>query len=83
MNYPAASSGVSSKALTIRNIPNDLYKIIARMAQQNRRSIQQHVKNEDLTPCLYRVFTPIPSERFSQVHPWKMAWSKHHKNHIL
>ncbi|MBW1910791.1 MAG: hypothetical protein JRJ11_14840 [Deltaproteobacteria bacterium] len=31
------------KAFTIRNIPDDLYRIIARMAQRNRRSIQQQV----------------------------------------
>ena len=31
------------KALTIRNIPDDLYRLIARIAQRNRRSIQQQV----------------------------------------
>ena len=31
------------KAFTIRNIPDDLYRIIARIAQRNRRSIQQQV----------------------------------------
>jgi plasmid stability protein len=31
------------KVLTIRNIPEDLYRIIARLAQRNRRSIQQQV----------------------------------------
>lgn len=31
------------KALTIRNIPDDLYRIIARIAQRNRRSMQQQV----------------------------------------
>lgn len=31
------------KAFTIRNIPDDLYRIIARMAQRNRRSIQQQI----------------------------------------
>ena len=31
------------KTLTIRNIPDDLYKTITRIAQQNRRSIQQQV----------------------------------------
>ena len=29
------------KVLTIRNVPDDLYRIIARLARQNRRSIQQ------------------------------------------
>ena len=29
------------KVITIRNIPDDLYKIIVRLAKQNRRSIQQ------------------------------------------
>lgn len=32
---------VTMKVLTIRNVPEDLYKIIARLARQNRRSIQQ------------------------------------------
>ncbi|MBN1850228.1 MAG: hypothetical protein JW932_16775 [Deltaproteobacteria bacterium] len=31
------------KTLTIRNVPDDLYKTISRIAQQNRRSIQQQV----------------------------------------
>ncbi len=31
------------KTLTIRNIPDDLYKIIIQIAQRNRRSIQQQV----------------------------------------
>ena len=31
------------KSLTIRNVPDDLYKTITRIAQQNRRSIQQQV----------------------------------------
>ncbi len=31
------------KALTIRNIPEDLYRVITRLAQRNRRSIQQQV----------------------------------------
>ena len=31
------------KTLTIRNIPDDLYKTITRVAQRNRRSIQQQV----------------------------------------
>ena len=31
------------KALTIRNIPDDLYRIITSMARRNRRSIQQQV----------------------------------------
>ena len=31
------------KALTIRNIPDDLYRIISSMARRNRRSIQQQV----------------------------------------
>lgn len=29
------------KALTIRNIPNDLYRVIVKLAKRNRRSIQQ------------------------------------------
>ena len=29
------------KVLTIRNVPEDLYRIIARLARKNRRSIQQ------------------------------------------
>jgi hypothetical protein len=29
------------KILTIRNVPEDLYDIITRLARQNRRSIQQ------------------------------------------
>lgn len=29
------------KVLTVRNVPEDLYQIIARLARQNRRSIQQ------------------------------------------
>lgn len=31
------------KSLTIRNIPDDLYKIIVNMAKSNHRSIQQQV----------------------------------------
>ncbi len=31
------------KAMTIRNIPEDLYKAIVRLAKRNRRSIQQQV----------------------------------------
>lgn len=31
------------KALTIRNVPDDLYRLIARLAKRNRRSIQQQV----------------------------------------
>lgn len=31
------------KAFTIRNIPDDLYRIIVRMARRDRRSIQQQV----------------------------------------
>ena len=31
------------KTLIIRNIPDDLYKTITCIAQQNRRSIQQQV----------------------------------------
>ncbi len=31
------------KTLTIRNIPNDLYNIIGRVAQRNRRSMQQQL----------------------------------------
>ena len=31
------------KSLTIRNIPDDLYKIIVNMAKTNHRSIQQQV----------------------------------------
>ena len=31
------------KALTIRNIPDDLYRVITKLAQRNRRSIQQQV----------------------------------------
>lgn len=31
------------KVITIRNIPEDLYRIISRLAQRNRRSIQQQV----------------------------------------
>jgi len=29
------------KTMTLRNIPDDLYRVIVRMAQKNRRSIQQ------------------------------------------
>lgn len=29
------------KALTIRNIPDDLYRVIVKLAKRNRRSIQQ------------------------------------------
>ena len=29
------------KTLTIRNVPDDLYRVITRLAQRNRRSIQQ------------------------------------------
>lgn len=31
------------KVLTIRNIPDDLYRVITRIAKRNRRSIQQQV----------------------------------------
>jgi len=31
------------KVLTIRNIPDDLYRVISRIAKRNRRSIQQQV----------------------------------------
>ena len=31
------------KAITIRNIPDELYRSIARMARRNRRSMQQQV----------------------------------------
>jgi len=31
------------KALTIRNVPDDLYRVITRLAKRNRRSIQQQV----------------------------------------
>ncbi len=31
------------KSLTIRNIPDDLYKIIVNMAKSNHRSIQQQI----------------------------------------
>ena len=31
------------KTVTIRNIPNDLYNIISRVAQRNRRSMQQQL----------------------------------------
>lgn len=31
------------KAMTIRNIPDDLYRTITRIAQKNRRSLQQQV----------------------------------------
>ncbi len=31
------------KVITIRNIPEDLYRIIRRIARRNRRSIQQQV----------------------------------------
>ncbi len=31
------------KTLTIRNIPDDLYNIIGRIARRNRRSIQQQL----------------------------------------
>ncbi len=31
------------KVLTIRNIPDDLYRMITRLAKRNRRSIQQQV----------------------------------------
>jgi plasmid stability protein len=31
------------KALTIRNIPDDLYRVITRIAKRNRRSLQQQV----------------------------------------
>jgi hypothetical protein len=34
---------VIMKILTIRNVPEDLYQIIARLARQNRRSIQQQI----------------------------------------
>ncbi|RJR24565.1 MAG: hypothetical protein C4582_04225 [Desulfobacteraceae bacterium] len=31
------------KAITIRNVPDDIYRLIARLAKRNRRSIQQEV----------------------------------------
>lgn len=31
------------KVLTIRNVPDDLYRIITSLARRNRRSIQQQV----------------------------------------
>ncbi|HDM78537.1 MAG TPA: hypothetical protein ENG51_19050 [Deltaproteobacteria bacterium] len=31
------------KVITIRNVPDDLYRAIARLAKENRRSIQQQV----------------------------------------
>ena len=31
------------KVITVRNVPDDLYRIIARLARRNRRSIQQQV----------------------------------------
>ena len=31
------------KTMTIRNIPDDLYRTITRIAQKNRRSLQQQV----------------------------------------
>lgn len=31
------------KSITIRSIPDDLYRAIARLAQRNRRSLQQQV----------------------------------------
>ena len=31
------------KSITIRKIPDDLYRAISRLAQRNRRSIQQQV----------------------------------------
>jgi plasmid stability protein len=31
------------KVITIRNIPDDLYRVITRLANRNRRSIQQQV----------------------------------------
>ncbi len=33
------------KTITIRNIPDDLYKIITNVAKKNNRSIQQQVMN--------------------------------------
>lgn len=34
---------IMMKSLTIRNIPDDLYRVITRIAQRNRRSIQQQI----------------------------------------
>ena len=31
------------KVITIRNVPDDLYRVITRIAKRNRRSIQQQV----------------------------------------
>jgi plasmid stability protein len=31
------------KVITIRNVPDDLYRAISRLAKRNRRSIQQQV----------------------------------------
>ena len=31
------------KVITIRNVPEDLYRVITRLAMRNRRSIQQQV----------------------------------------
>lgn len=31
------------KVITVRNVPDDLYRIIANLARRNRRSIQQQV----------------------------------------
>lgn len=31
------------KTLTIRNIPDDLYQVVSRVASRNRRSIQQQL----------------------------------------
>jgi len=31
------------KALTIRNVPDELYRLITRLAKRNRRSIQQQM----------------------------------------
>ena len=31
------------KALTIRNIPDELYRVITRLAERDRRSIQQQI----------------------------------------
>jgi hypothetical protein len=40
---PSNLMEVVMKVLTIRNIPEDLYRIIGRLAQRNRRSIQQQI----------------------------------------
>jgi hypothetical protein len=34
---------MTMKVITIRNVPDDLYRLITRLAERNRRSIQQEV----------------------------------------